>query len=50
VFGDRASRLVLIGIKLDKGKLTGSLDECLLTETGMAEDWSKLIDNFPGSH
>lgn len=50
VFGDRASRLVLIGIKLDKGKLTDSLDECLLTETEMAEDWSKLIDNFPNSH
>ncbi|MCS7461170.1 GTP-binding protein [Paenibacillus doosanensis] len=47
VYGDRASKLVFIGIGLDKERLIASLDRCLLTEQEMAADWTAFIDELP---
>ncbi|MFD0961291.1 GTP-binding protein [Paenibacillus chungangensis] len=46
-YGDRMSKLVWIGIELDRTKLTDELDACLLTDEEMAGDWSLLRDGFP---
>ncbi|MEI7024862.1 GTP-binding protein [Paenibacillus sp. y28] len=49
VYGDRASKFVLIGIKLDKKELTAQLDACLLSEEEMRQDWGQLADDFPNA-
>lgn len=46
-YGDRASKLVFIGIELDRTKLVHSLDQCLLTEDELRSDWTQFIDEFP---
>ncbi|WP_078549811.1 GTP-binding protein [Litchfieldia alkalitelluris] len=46
-YGDRMNELVFIGIHMNKEELIASLDECLLTEEEMGEDWNKLDDPLP---
>lgn len=47
VYGDRMNELVLIGIDLNKEQIEATLDECLLTEEEMIQDWSKFHDPLP---
>ncbi|KEQ25723.1 GTP-binding protein [Paenibacillus tyrfis] len=47
VFGDRTTKLVLIGIAPDRRRITAELDACLLTDEEMAGDWSLLSDRLP---
>ncbi|KGR75206.1 GTP-binding protein [Ureibacillus sinduriensis] len=47
IFGDRQTEIVWIGIELDQNKIEHELDECLLTDSEMKEDWSKFIDPLP---
>nr|WP_285841775.1 GTP-binding protein [Sutcliffiella horikoshii] len=46
-FGDRMTKLVLIGVDMDRGELTRELDNCLLTPEEFDQDWSTLPDPFP---
>jgi G3E family GTPase len=48
--GDRRQEIVLIGIKMDKDKLSKMFDECLLTNEEMQKGkiaWKQLPDPFP---
>lgn len=47
VYGDRITKVVFIGIGLDRDRIEAGLDDCLLTEEEMAGDWSRLSDPFP---
>ncbi|WP_206922535.1 GTP-binding protein [Alicyclobacillus suci] len=47
VWGDRINEIVLIGIDVNWPGLIESLDECLLTDDEMAEDWSPFTDSLP---
>ncbi|MDO3681239.1 GTP-binding protein [Paenibacillus ehimensis] len=47
VFGDRTTKLVLIGIAPDKQRIVAELDACLLTDEEMAGDWRLLPDRLP---
>jgi G3E family GTPase len=44
--GDRKNEFVVIGIRLEKGKLEKQLDACLLTEEEYNEDWSRFSNPF----
>ncbi|WP_042222886.1 GTP-binding protein [Oceanobacillus manasiensis] len=46
-YGDRKTELVFIGMKLNQIDLIESLNQCVLTEKEMAEDWAMLPDPFP---
>jgi len=46
-YGDRATKLVFIGIGMDRTALTAELDACLLTDAEMKQDWSAFEDRFP---
>lgn len=46
-WGDRVTKLVLIGIDLDKDAITQSLDSALLTEEEMSGNWRSLPDPLP---
>ncbi len=46
-FGDRVNKIVWIGLSLDRIKITASLDQCLLTDTEMEENWALFEDQFP---
>lgn len=46
-YGDRSTKLVLIGLDLDRAELSASLDRCLLTEAEMSMDWAAFADGFP---
>ncbi|KHD84264.1 cobalamin biosynthesis protein CobW [Heyndrickxia ginsengihumi] len=45
-YGDRNTRLVFIGLDLDREAIEKELDECLLTYEEMNEDWNRLPDPF----
>lgn len=45
-YGDRHTKLVLIGTELDKETLIKELDDCLLTDTEMMQDWQTFDDPF----
>lgn len=47
VWGDRVTKLVLIGIHLDRAQIEQSLDQALLTEEEMNSNWKKFKDPFP---
>jgi G3E family GTPase len=46
-FGDRLTEIVFIGIDMNRDKLEQSLDQCLLTDEEMEENWSKFHDPLP---
>jgi len=45
-WGDRGTELVFIGRDVDAEQLVERLDECLLSDAEMDEDWSDYIDPF----
>lgn len=45
-YGDRHTKLVFIGMDIDVEKINRGLEECVLTEKEMNEDWEKLSDPF----
>ena len=45
-WGDRMTRLVFIGREFDEEGLIERLDDCLLTDAEMEEDWSTYPDPF----
>ncbi|MCM3538662.1 GTP-binding protein [Priestia endophytica] len=45
-YGDRHTKIVLIGVDLDKEAIIRDLDECLLTEEEMKGDWKNITDSF----
>jgi len=45
-WGDRGTELVFIGREFDRETLTDRLDDCVLSETEMDEDWSSYPDPF----
>jgi G3E family GTPase len=45
--GDRVNKIVFIGQALDPQRLTGQLDQCLLSDEEMGMDWSLFKDDFP---
>lgn len=46
-FGDRHTKLVFIGMDLDREQITEDLERCLLSESEMSEDWSRFRNPFP---
>ncbi|AFC28704.1 YciC [Paenibacillus mucilaginosus 3016] len=46
-YGDRVTRIVLIGIGMDREKLVCGLDSCLLTDEEMKVDWKVMKDELP---
>ncbi|MFC0298302.1 GTP-binding protein [Geobacillus jurassicus] len=46
-YGDRLTELVLIGIKMNADDIERSLDQCLLTDEEMKEDWTLFPNPFP---
>lgn len=49
IYGDRINKVVLIGIGLDRARLSASLDGCLLTDDELEADWSAFPDEFPNA-
>ncbi|WP_028391307.1 GTP-binding protein [Bacillus cihuensis] len=46
-YGDRMTELVLIGIHMDQEKIINTLDQCLLTEEELNQDWAQMHDPLP---
>ncbi|MBY7142588.1 GTP-binding protein [Virgibacillus sp. NKC19-3] len=46
-FGDRHTKIVFIGMDLDRKQITDDLEHCLLSELEMSEDWSSFTNPFP---
>lgn len=46
-YGDRASKMVMIGMEMDIASISSALDSCLLTEEEMTRDWRSFRDEFP---
>ena len=46
-WGDRGTRLVLIGVEMDHGALRTYLEQSLLSDEEMAADWDSFEDRFP---
>lgn len=47
IHGDRMTELVLIGIGMDQKQITDSLENCLLTDDEMNQEWTCLYDPLP---
>jgi G3E family GTPase len=47
VYGDRMTELVLIGIGMNREDIEAALDECLLTDEEMGQDWATFRDPLP---
>ncbi|USK77633.1 GTP-binding protein [Peribacillus frigoritolerans] len=47
VYGDRLTELVMIGIQMKQKEIENGLDQCLLTEMEMQQDWSLYEDRLP---
>ncbi|QGQ47966.1 GTP-binding protein [Metabacillus sediminilitoris] len=45
--GDRITELVMIGIEMNHQEIVDSLDQCLLTNDEMNQDWSTFVDPLP---
>ncbi|WP_458207360.1 GTP-binding protein [Haladaptatus sp. NG-SE-30] len=48
-WGDRQTKLVFIGTDVEAESLVASLDDCLLTDAEMDDDWSAFENPFPES-
>lgn len=46
-FGDRRQEIVFIGIDLDKQSITQQLNDCLVSDTQLQEDYLHFPDPFP---
>lgn len=46
-YGDRITELVFIGIDMNRSLIEQSLDDCLLTEKEMTQNWNTFIDPIP---
>ncbi|OLZ39402.1 hypothetical protein A6E15_18715 [Natrinema saccharevitans] len=46
-WGDRGTRLVLIGTDMDHAALRADLDAATLTDEEMDADWGRFEDRFP---
>ena len=46
-YGDRMTELVLIGIGMDQKQITDSLENCLLTDDEMDQEWNSFFDPLP---
>ncbi|MDF9759134.1 G3E family GTPase [Peribacillus simplex] len=47
LYGDRMTELVLIGIQMNQQEIENELDQCLLTEIELQQDWSLYEDPLP---
>ncbi|MFF2445853.1 GTP-binding protein [Neobacillus sp. NPDC058068] len=47
IYGDRITELVLIGIEMNQKEMECSLDQCLLTDDELSQDWSLFNDPLP---
>lgn len=45
-YGDRMTKIVIIGMDLSKDAITDSLDKCLLTTEEMMGSWDEIADPF----
>ena len=48
-WGDREVKLVFIGAGMDESAITAALDDCLLSEPEMEDNWDELENPFPGT-
>lgn len=48
-FGDRINKVVFIGIDMDNEQIVAALDDCLLTDAEMEQDWTLLDDRLPNA-
>lgn len=48
-WGDREVKLVFIGAGMDESAIVDTLDDCLLSETEMNDDWDAFENPFPGT-
>ncbi len=46
-YGDRMTELVFIGMNMDEEEIIKGLDQCLLTDEEMKQDWNKFNDPLP---
>ncbi|WP_342718936.1 GTP-binding protein [Bacillus paramycoides] len=46
-YGDRITELVFIGIDMNRSVIEQSLDDCLLTEKEMEQNWNTFVDPIP---
>ncbi|WP_458122277.1 GTP-binding protein [Paenibacillus sp. Z6-24] len=46
-WGDRLTELVMIGIGMDRAELEAELDECLLSDEELEQDWSAFTNPLP---
>ena len=49
-YGDRINQVVFIGIDMHQDQLTAALDDCLLTDSEMKQDWTRFKDKLPGAN
>ncbi|MEJ9228360.1 GTP-binding protein [Peribacillus butanolivorans] len=47
LYGDRMTELVMIGIQMNQQEIENGLDQCLLTEIELQQDWSLYEDPLP---
>ncbi|WP_397538802.1 GTP-binding protein [Rummeliibacillus pycnus] len=47
VYGDRQTEIVWIGVEINRHQIEEELDQCLLTDIEMTQDWSQLNDPLP---
>ena len=48
-WGDREVKLVFIGAGMDESDIVDALDDCLLSEAEMDDDWDAFENPFPGT-
>lgn len=46
-YGDRMTEVVIIGIEMDRVQIVKALDDCLLTDEEMQQDWSQFYNPLP---
>ena len=46
-YGDRMTELVMIGVEMNRDEIETTLNQCLLTDDEMLQDWSQFNDPLP---